>query len=89
VAGNTCDILDDALLRYYRYLVLEREAAYTSRVGYRRKSNELPLGVKHFNPKATFRGSLATLDVDLRGFALSWHGRELSVVENSYLPHCS
>jgi hypothetical protein len=65
VAGNTCDILDDALLRYYRYLVLEREAAYTSRVGYRRKSNELPLGVKHFNPKATFRGSLAALDVDL------------------------
>jgi len=72
VVSNTCDILDDALLRYYRYLVLEREAGYTARSYFRRKSNEIHLGVQSLNPKATYRGALGSLDVDLTAACEDW-----------------
>ncbi|XP_065335395.1 beta-hexosaminidase subunit beta-like [Cloeon dipterum] len=65
VLSNTCDILDDALLRYYRYLVLEREAAWSDRAYERMKSNKIPTGFDSINSKATFRGNLDVLDVEL------------------------
>ncbi|XP_059486951.1 uncharacterized protein LOC132203301 [Neocloeon triangulifer] len=65
IVSNTCDILDDALLRYYRYLVLEREAAWTARAYDRIKSNKIMTGEDPIDPRATFRGNLDALDIEL------------------------
>jgi len=57
--------LDDALLRYYRYLVLEREAGFSAQASSRDESNEIHLGEKHVFSQATHRGNLDTLNVEL------------------------
>ncbi|KAF4527289.1 hypothetical protein B566_EDAN016077, partial [Ephemera danica] len=61
ITRETCDILDEALNRYYNVLLLEREAGVRAALP-TTYDNELP---KSAQPAGTFRGVLDILEVDL------------------------
>ncbi|XP_059486841.1 beta-hexosaminidase subunit beta-like [Neocloeon triangulifer] len=65
VTHYKCSTLDDALVRYYKFLVLERQAGFTERIHFRTSTNDVPLGQVHIDPNATYRGKLETLEVEL------------------------
>jgi len=68
VTRYKCDILSAALTRYYRFLVLERDAGFAANAVHRGQSNEIPSGIEHASrSRATtsFRGNLDALDIEL------------------------